>query len=105
MKADAREASLDRREQALTVRLSRANDIAAAAAKRDAVTDARDLRADNRDEALERARSSREGFTYDPKAAGRHAAADDRHHSKGDREAAGKDRAAITGDPEQAETN
>lgn len=99
LEADAREAALDRREQALTDRLDMAEEIDAAATERDAISDARDLRADNREEALNRARSAKEGFSYDADAPGRHAAARDRLHAKGDRQAAGEDRVAIIKDP------
>lgn len=103
MKADAREASLDRREQALADRLSQAEATDAAAQHRDDISDARDLRSDNRDDALDRARSVQEGFSYDPDKPGSNAAALDRKHAKGDRLASQDDRAASTedlGDPE-----
>ncbi len=104
LKADAREAALDRREQSLAERLDKAEEIRAAAAKRDAVSDARDLRSENREEALDRARSHNRGFSLGATAPGRHAAADDRQHAKGDRAAAEEDRAALTEDPDDPES-
>ena len=96
--AAEREASLDRREQALADRLGKAEEISAAAAQRDAVSDARDVRSANREDALDRARSLKEGYSYQSNAPGRRAAALDREHAKGDREASEEDRSALTED-------
>ena len=100
-KADEREAALDRREHALADRLGKEDEINAAAEKRDAVSEARDQRADNREEAIARARSYKEGFSHDPGAPGRRAAALDREHAKGDREASEEDRNGLSEDEDE----
>lgn len=103
--ADERDADLTRREEALAARMRQADEINAAAERRDDVADARDARSENRERAISLARAREEGFSYDPDAAGVRAAARDREDAKDDRLASQADRHALiegAPDPEDA---
>jgi len=103
--ADERDAALDRRETAVTLREARlarcivdARSILAAGDRRDVISDARDVGAETREHYLDRAqflahdRNHTYGEANRPKR--RHAALD-RDHAKGDRGASHQDRIAL----------
>jgi hypothetical protein len=104
--ADERDAALDRREAAVTVREVRlarrmvvAQRILAAGDQRDAVSVARDVAAETREHYLDRAQFlahiGNDTYRKENRPKRRRAAALDRDHAKGDREASLDDRIAL----------
>ena len=104
--ADERDAALDRREAAVMLRevtLARrmvdARSILAAADQRDVISDARDVSAQTREHNLDQAQflahDGNNTYRETDRPKRRRAAALDRDHAKGDREASRDDRVAL----------